>query len=488
MGAAISSTLSLGLTYCACSSASSICNACLGQTSPHTSGRRRSVLLLALSVLLALSFQYSLAPAIVGDESGTWWKIARKGPVGKHVFKGWTDGCDGYLDESEAQGAEALAGPYGQCAGNAGVYRPTFFSFLFFVFAAVASYLRPTLNREVWPAKYCIYLLLVLGSVFMSNHPWFLGIYLHLSRVGAMAFIVVQQIILIDLAYNWNDSWVGKADSADRLEWGSGAKWLRATIAICLAFYILAFVGIGLLYHYFNGCGGNTAIITMSLLGIIAVTLLQLSGVDGSLLTSSVISLYVVYLGYSAVSKNPHGACNPQLAKENDPYDIVMGLFLTALSLAWTGWSWTAEDRLSGDGVKKARSLGKNGNAFRRGQDPLLDLDDPLLEYNDENQQPSGLALSSDDFAEDVLSGSNDVWKLNAILALVSCWVAMSLTGWGSISGGVVEEEGVEIHTAANPQVGKVNMAVIALSQWVALLLYAWTLIAPRLFPDRDFS
>lgn len=489
MGGTISSTVSLAVTYCACTSASSICNACLGQTSPHTSGRRRSVLLLALSVLLALTFQYSVAPAILGD-GNSWWNVVKKTPgVGKHIFGSWTDGCEGYLTDTNA--ADSMSGKaYGQCTGNAGVYRPTFFSFLFFAVASIASYFRPSLNREVWPAKYCVYLLLALASVFMSNRPWFLGIFLHLSRAGAMVFIVVQQIILIDLAYNWNDAWVGKADSADRLEWGSGAKWLRATIAVCASFYLLAFVGVGLLYHYFNGCGGNTAIITMTLLGILAVTIVQLSGVDGSLLTSSVISLYVVYLGYSAVSKNPHGQCNPHLARENNPYDIVMGLVLTALSLAWTGWSWTAEDRLSGDGVKKARSLGKSGNTFRRGQDPLLDLDDPLLEYQDENQPPSGLALGgSNGDAEDILSfHGGDVWKLNAILALTSCWVAVSLTGWGSISGGIVEEDGMEMHTAANPQVGKVNMIMISLSQWVALTLYAWTLMAPRLFPDRVFS
>lgn len=315
---------------------------------------------------------------------------------------------------------------------------------------------------------------------------------MHLSRVGAMIFIVIQQIILIDLAYNWNDSWVGKADSCDRLEWGSGAKWLRATIAVCLLFYVLSFVGIGLLYHFFDGCGGNTAIITMTLIGILTVTVVQLSGTEGSLLTSSVISLYVVYLGYSAVSKNPHGVCNPQLAEENNPYDITMGLLLTALSLAWTGWSWTAEDRLSTEGVKKARSLGQSsiggGSAFRRGQDPLLDLDDPFLEHDED--RTGGLALEgTDDDDDDVLSSQYcDVWKLNAILALVSCWVAMSLTGWGSIYGGIVEEEGVEIHTAANPQVGKVNMAMIAVSQWVALILYGWTLVAPRLFPEREFS
>lgn len=406
--------------------------------------------------------------------------------MGKRVYQAWTEGCEGHNDiEEEAQKA------FEQCVGNAGVYRPTFFSFLFFFVASIASYLKPSLNRQVWPAKYCIYLLMVLGSVFITNNPWFTGVFLHFSRFGAMVFIVIQQVILLDLAYNVNEYAVGKADECDRLEWGSGAKWLKATISICLIFYILAFVGIGLLYHFFSGCAGNTAIITMTLIGFLAVTILQLSGTEGSLLTSSVISLYVVYLGYSAVSKNPHEVCNAQLVQENNPYDIAMGLFLTALSLAWTGWSWTAEDRLSSDGVKKARGVGKrSATSFRRGQDPVLTLDDPLLEYNDENSPPSGLALDGDyDDEDDVLSSQySDLWKLNAILALVSCWVAMSLTGWGSISGGIIEEEGVEIHTAANPQIGKVNMAMIAVSQWVALILYAWTLVAPRLFPDRDFS
>jgi hypothetical protein len=36
--------------------------------------------------------------------------------------------------------------------------------------------------------------------------------------------------------------------------------------------------------------------------------------------------------------------------------------------------------------------------------------------------------------------------------------------------------------------VGKFNMAMIAVSQNVAVLLYMWTLLAPRLFPDREFA
>ena len=336
----------------------------------------------------------------------------------------------------------------------------------------------------MWPAKYTIYLAFVFLSCFSSNNPWFSGVFLHISRIGATVFIVIQQIILIDLAYNWNENWVGKADACDRLEWGSGAFWLRATIGACCSFYVMAFVAIGLMYHYFNGCGSNIAIVTMTLLGIIAVTVLQLMGTEGSLLTSSVISAYTVYLCYSAVSKNPSSSCNPQLFESNNPYEMSMGLVLTALSLAWTGWSYTANDRLSGDGVKQARSLGSNGSSFRRGQDPLLDVNDPLLQPSDDHQPLAGLALGSlEEDDDDILySHSSEVWKLNAILALVCCWVAMSLTTWGSISG-IVDEGGM-----SNPTVGRLNMIMIAISQWVALLLYTWTLVAPRLFPDRDFS
>ena len=55
----------------------------------------------------------------------------------------------------------------------------------------------------------------------------------------------------------------------------------------------------------------------------------------------------------------------------------------------------------------------------------------------------------------------------------------MTLTGWGTL-----EDES----QAANPTLGRVNMAIIGVSQWLAIMLYIWTLVAPRIFPDRDFS
>lgn len=108
---------------------------------------------------------------------------------------------------------------------------------------------------------------------------------------------------------------------------------------------------------------------------------------------------------------------------------------------------------------------------------PTLNLDVPFL---DPDEQPrSGIVMD----ATGTSSGTGaDLWKLNVVLALISCWVAMTLTGWGTLEG--LDEN----QHAANPQIGRVNMAMIGISQWMAILLYIWTLVASRVFPDREFN
>lgn len=74
---------------------------------------------------------------------------------------------------------------------------------------------------------------------------------------------------------------------------------------------------------------------------------------------------------------------------------------------------------------------------------------------------------------------SRTTYKINLILLLVSFWFSMALTSWGAIQKG---------GNIANPSVGVVSSWMIIASQWLMYLLYLWTLLAPRLFPDRDFS
>lgn len=433
--------------------------------------------MLSLAITLALWFQYTVGPSIV-HQSGWLWHMYRWIPgVRSLVYHTWYDSCSQFKDDVQL---------LQQCAGYAGAYRPMAVATIFFLGQAIATKYQPDLNRQVWPAKFAIFLFAVFCTILLPSSPFFDGIFLHIARIGATIFIVLQQVILIDVAYNWNEDWVDRADQADRLSYGSGSGWLHAIVGTCATFYILSLTGIILLYKYFDGCAGNTWIITLTLLGIIAFTAVQLSGSEGSLLTSSVMSLYAVYLAYSMVSKNPNGACNPQLG-ENDVWGMIVGLTLTAVSLAWTGWSWTAEDRLGVDAVQSARPIVSTPPApaaRRRVNADGVNLDIPFLDPD--TQATSGLVVM--DSAEETflqydtssfITGSG-VWKLNVVMALICCWVAMTLTGWGATT--------TDEQTAANPTVGKVNMAMIGMSQWFAIALYIWTLIAPRVFPDRDFS
>lgn len=477
---AIPSTLQLGLTYCCCNSLGSLCTTCLGSSpDDKTTGRKRSVFLLLITIAVALYFQYGLSAQILSDDI-SWWNYYRKIPgLGKRLFYCLTDSCDQYKndsdDDSESNDPSDL---YMQCVSNAGVYRPTFLSTIFFLVNAAATKNNPSLNKQAWPAKYGIYFCALLITLFIPNQPFFSGFYLILMRCFAMVFILIQQVILIDMAYNWNESWLTKSEEADYLDYGSGLKWIQAILWISISLYMASAIAIGFLYHYFSSCGENIFIITWTVFGIIGITAVQLMGDEGSILTTGVMSTYSVYLAYSMLSKNPNGVCNPTLG-DNDVWGITVGLLLTIASLIWTGWSWTAEERLNIDGVETTRAMATT-NPNRDGE---IDLDTPFLDPEDEPTSGNVMVQDHEDSTSSETSGKG-LWKLNIILALISCWVAALLTGWGSLEGSVGENGQ---HTAANPTTGRVNMAMIGISQSLALLLYAWTLVAPKLFPDREF-
>ena len=322
--------------YCACQSASSLCEACFGNSSPSSTGRKRSILLLAITVSFALIFQYSWAPSV---QNGNY--VTRIPIIGSRLKDSWKDQCHETYDGD----IEVVL----KCMGNAGVYRATFTSFFFFICMAVMANVNPNFNRTAWPSKYTLYILATLITFFIPNLPLFSGIFLWIARLGASLFLVVQQIILIDLAYSWNEAWVQNSINADSVEYGTGGKWLVAIVSAIVVLYSGCMISIMFLYKHFSGCALNDTLITITLLLIIAITAIQLNSEGGNLLTSATMSVYAVYLVISAVSHNPNDTCNPFIG-DNGTFEIIVGLSLTFLSLVWTGWSWTNERILTSTG------------------------------------------------------------------------------------------------------------------------------------------
>lgn len=464
--ASIVTCITASAGFCLCSAMGSLLNACCGNDKPSTvspgasSGRKRSVALLVLSIAVAFAFQYGVAGVILNA------------PVDNPATRAWTDGCDGYGDNPML---------LERCAGQNGVYRSAFSALvLYLVFAGVAS-CKNTFNREVWPAKYTIFIFLVLAACFIPNQPLFSQIFLNIARVGGFVFILFQQVVFVDLAHNWNDGWVERSDKAEADETGSGKKWLMAILVSAAILFITSMVGWGLLFYFFAGCATNTAFISVTIALCVLVTACQLSGSEGSLLASSLISAYATMLCYNAVTKNPNETCNPQLGND-DVLSIIIGVGLTVVSIGYVGWSTTADKTLSRGNDDNTDEEVTAAAEMTTSQTRQASKVGGVVTYgtqDEDDEGEGGEGATADDKEENVSSTFSNNWKLNIALAVVTCWYSMALTGWGSI-----EADG----TVANPQVGEINMWIIVSSQWFALLLYCWTLVAPRLFPDRDFS
>jgi len=134
---------------------------------------------------------------------------------------------------------------------------------------------------------------------------------------------------------------------------------------------------------------------------------------------------------------------------------------------------------------KSTSSRSLRTHSSRKHYDVALPFLEDAEEENDKSTRLLTTSLSNRSFnsdsGDDDEDANNNVWKLNLVLLLVSCFFTVSLTGWGSV-------EKADGGDASNPQAGHANLWIIIVSQWFTFLLYAWTLMAPRLFPDRDFS
>ena len=409
--------------------------------------------------------------------------------IGDYLVDAW---AGSYCEEIANGDADLLE----KCSGNSGAYRGSLAAFVFYVVFGIAAVCRPTSNREAWPAKYVLFLFLIVATIFLPNEPLILPIYMHVARAGSVLFILFQQVVLVDVAYNWNESWVGNAENAELAQGpGAGKKWLAAVLAACGILYVASFAGIVTMYVHFSGCQSNETFISVTLIMSIVCTAVQLRYSDSaSLLTSAAVTAYATYLCLAAVSKNPDSTCNPKLG-ENDPASVAVGLILAGVSLLWAGWSYTADDRVGGG--KKNGNGGSGGgeengdeeedNQYTRsgsgsgsdgGGKPAAATVGGVVANDEAAIETTALASSTATASADPSRFGNS-WKLNAVLALVACWYATALTGWGT-----VHHRG----DAANPDVGRISMWMIIAGQWVVLSLYLWTLSAPTLFPDRDFS
>ncbi|CAL4925923.1 unnamed protein product [Urochloa decumbens] len=336
------------------------------------------------------------------------------------------------------------------------VLRVSLGNFLFFaIFAIMMIGIKDQNDRRDawhhggWIAKIAVWAVLIVLMFCVPNIV--ITIYEVLSKFGSGLFLLVQVVMLLDFTNNWNDSWVEKDEQ----------KWEIALLVVTVVCYLSTFAFSGVLFMWFNpsghDCGLNVFFIVMTLILAFAFAIVALHPqVNGSIMPASVISVYCAYLCYTSLSSEPDDyECNGlhMHSKQVSMSALILGMLTTVLSVVYSavraGSSTTFLSPPS-----SPRSGAKN---------PLLG-DEETGKGDGKESEPRPVSYSYTFF--------------HLIFALASMYSAMLLTGWTSAMS-----EKSELM-----DVGWTTVWVRICTEWVTAALYIWTLIAPLLFPDRDFS
>lgn len=352
------------------------------------------------------------------------------------ALSSWSEGCEENYDA--------------ECKGYSLIFRISFALVCFFAVHAMAVVVYPSVFDKMWGPKYMLYISILIAFYFSPASVFDTRGYGWFARLAGALFLVMQQLILLDIAYTWNEKWVryGEEDEDEPFN-----RWTIGLLAISVFLFAVSFAGIGLLFWQFSGdeCTENNVIISFTLLFSIVSTFAQLYfASQGSLLTSSVMTVYVTFICFSAVSLNPESVCNPVLSTSTSGRAVrIIGTILTIVSLSWTTYS-------AADSFTRLGPIRDNR--------PLLGSELPDDEgYENHQSEDNGQAYL----------------ELTLVFLLISSYFAMVLTNWATYQ---------EHSDSPDTKAGRAAMWMQVVGQWVAFALYNWSLFAPAIFPDRDFG
>ncbi|CAL8339053.1 serine incorporator 2 [Gadus morhua] len=364
--------------------------------------------------------------------------------------------------------------------GYKSVYRMCFaMTCFFFFFSAIMIQVRSSkdcraaVQNGFWFFKFLMLIGITVGAFFIPD-GMFHTVWFYFGAVGSFIFIIIQLILLIDFAYSWNKVWVENAED------GENKGWFAGLLFFTVLHYALAFTALVLFYVYYtkpDDCTEHKVFISLNLIFCIIISVVSvlpkvqeaqpLSG----LLQSSLISLYTMYVTWSAMTNNPNRNCNPSLLSlvsnvtsaqpvpGTNPETLqlwdaqsVVGLVIFLFCTLYASIRSSSNTQVNK--LMQTEEGGGSGGEGVVGEDGLL---------------------RAVDNEEEAVSYSYSFFHFH--LCLASLYIMMTLTNWYQ------PDTSVQKMSNSMPAVW-VKIA----SSWLGLALYLWTLLAPLVFPDREFN
>ncbi|XP_028340792.1 serine incorporator 2 isoform X3 [Physeter macrocephalus] len=210
----------------------------------------------------------------------------------------------------------------GSLLGHRAVYRMCFaMAAFFFLFTLLMICVRSSrdpraaIQNGFWFFKFLVFVGITVGAFYIPDGS-FSNIWFYFGAVGSFVFLLIQLLLLIDFAHSWNQRWLNKAEESGSRAWYAGLFFFT------LLFYALSIVAVALLFIYYTqpgACYEGKVFISLNLIFCFCVSIIAIlpkvqdAQPNSGLLQASVITLYTMFVTWSALSNVPERKCNPNL-------------------------------------------------------------------------------------------------------------------------------------------------------------------------------
>ncbi|KAB5517866.1 hypothetical protein PHYPO_G00172140 [Pangasianodon hypophthalmus] len=336
---------------------------------------------------------------------------------------------------------------------------------------------RASIQNGFWFFKFLILVGITVGAFYIPDGT-FNTVWYYFGAVGSFIFILMQLILLVDFAHTWNQSWLENAEN------GNSKCWYAALLSFTFIHYACAFAAMVLFYVYYtqpDDCTEHKVFISLNFIFCVIVSVVSIlpkvqeAQPASGLLQSSLISLYTMYLTWSAMSNNPNRKCNPsllQLVTNNPTTTAAPAPTIPPGQVQW----WDAQG-IVGLVIFLFCTLYASIRSSNNSQvNKLMQTEErqELALDKDAEVGEDGVRRAVDN-EEDGVSYSYSFFHFCLILA--SLYIMMTLTNWYQ------PDTDYKSMKSTMPAVW-----VKISSSWLALALYLWTLVAPLILTNRDFN
>lgn len=365
---------------------------------------------------------------------------------------------------------------------------------------------RAPIQNGFWGPKIIGWLLMIVITFFIPD-KFFIIWGNYIAFVGAIMFLLLGLILLVDLAHTWAEYCLAKIEETE-----GSRLWQGLLISSTGGMYLASIAMTIVMYIFFahSGCSMNQTAITLNLIFLIAISLtsihpkIQETNSRAGLAQAAIVSVYCTYLTMSAVGMEPDDQhCNPLVrANGTRKASIVVGALVTFATCAYTttraatyglalggsgpktgnGYAVVA----SGDSEHGLQSTGQPQSrremraealraAIESGALPASALDSDSEDSDDEEETSSNKKRKNP--RDDEKAGTQYNYSMFHLIFLLStAWIATLLTSQ------------LDTHVEGDfVAVGRTYWAswVKIVSAWVCYGIFGWTLVAPVVLPGR---